>query len=317
MNIVVLDAYTLNPGDLSWEALEALGTCFIYDRTAATDVLARVEDADAVLTNKVAFRRDLIMQLPKLKYIGVLATGYNVVDTAAAAEMGITVTNIPAYSTPSVVQMVFAHILALANRVEHYTAECREGAWARSRDFTFHDTLLFELAGKTLGIIGLGNIGMAVARVALAFGMKVIALTSKTAAAVPPGITPVGKEELFRESDILSLHCPLTPGTRYIVDAESIGWMKRSAIIINTGRGPLVDEDALAKALDEGRLRGAGVDVLSSEPPVPGNPLLSARNCTVTPHIAWATFEARRRLMDIAVGNLEAFLRGETRNKVD
>ena len=255
--------------------------------------------------------------LTRLRYIGVLATGYNVIDTAAAAEHGIVVTNIPAYSTPSVVQMVFAHILAATNRVEHYTGECRTGVWSRNPDFTYWDTSLFELWGKTLGIVGLGHIGMAVARVALAFGMNVIALTSKKKEDLPEGIVPVDKETLFKQSDILTLHCPLTPATTHFVNAATLSLMKPTAMIINTGRGPLVDEAALATALNEGRIAAAGVDVLSSEPPSETNPLLTARNCTVTPHIAWATFEARKRLMDIAVGNVEGFLNGKVQNKVN
>ena len=317
MKIVVLDAYALNPGDLSWEALEALGECAIYDRTAPGQVLERAKDADIILTNKVAITRPLMEALTRLRYIGVLATGYNVIDTVAAAERGIVVTNIPAYSTPSVVQMVFAHILAATNRVEHYTGECRAGVWSRNPDFTYWDTSLFELWGKTLGIVGLGHIGMAVARVALAFGMNVIALTSKKKEDLPEGIVPVDKETLFKQSDILTLHCPLTPATTHFVNATTLSLMKPTAMIINTGRGPLVDEAALATALNEGRIAAAGVDVLSSEPPAETNPLLAARNCTVTPHIAWATFEARQRLMDIAVGNVEGFLKGKVQNKVN
>ncbi len=317
MKIVVLDAYALNPGDLSWEALEALGECAIYDRTAPGQVLERAKDADIILTNKVAITRPLMEALTRLRYIGVLATGYNVIDTVAAAERGIVVTNIPAYSTPSVVQMVFAHILAATNRVEHYTGECRAGVWSRNPDFTYWDTSLFELWGKTLGIVGLGHIGMAVARVALAFGMNVIALTSKKKEDLPEGIVPVDKETLFKQSDILTLHCPLTPATTHFVNATTLSLMKPTAMIINTGRGPLVDEAALATALNEGRIAAAGVDVLSSEPPAETNPLLAARNCTVTPHIAWATFEARQRLMDIAVGNVEGFLNGKVQNKVN
>ena len=317
MNIVVLDAYSLNPGDLSWEALQTLGSCTIYDRTAPDEVCKRAQDADIILTNKVAITRDLMDRLPRLKYIGVLATGFNVIDTAAATEKNIVVTNIPAYSTSSVVQMVFAHLLATANRVEHYTAECRAGVWTRNPDFTYWNTPLIELAGKTMGIVGLGHIGMAVARVALAFGMQVIALTSKKAEALPSGITPVDKPTLFQQSDVLTLHCPLTPDTTHLVNAATLAWMKPTAILINTGRGPLVDEAALATALNEGRIQAAGVDVLSTEPPRADNPLLSARNCTITPHIAWATLEARQRLMDIAVENVKGFLEGKIQNKVN
>lgn len=317
MKVVVLDAYSLNPGDLSWEALKELAVCEIYDRTPAEQTVARCQGAEMVLTNKVAFPREVIRQLPHLKYIGVLATGYNIIDTEAAREQGIVVTNIPAYSTNSVAQMVFAQLLAITNRVEHYTAEIRGGVWSASKDFTYWNTPLVELAGKTMGLVGLGHIGMAVARIALSFGMQVVALTSKPASALPEGICPVDKETLFRRSDVLSLHCPLTAETRGFVDAETLSWMKPTAIVINTGRGPLVDEAALADALNSGRIAAAGVDVLSAEPPASDNPLLSARNCFITPHIAWATLEARQRLMRIAVQNVKAFLDGETVNRVD
>lgn len=316
MKIVVLDGYTLNPGDLSWDALREIGECRIYERTAPADVIERADDAEIILTNKVKITRELIDKLPNLRYIGVLATGYNVIDLEAARQRGVIVTNIPAYSTDSVVQMVFAHILAHTNRVEHYTSANRAGAWASAADFSYFDTPLLELAGKTMGVVGLGHIGMAVARVALAFGMKVIALTSKSAHELPDGIRPVDKESLFRESDVLTLHCPLTTETAHLVNAQTLALMKPSAILINTGRGPLVDERALADALRAGRLAGAGVDVLSDEPPRADNPLLTAPRCTLTPHIAWATLEARQRLMRIAVANIQGFLSGEIINQV-
>lgn len=316
MKIVVLDGYTLNPGDLSWKGLEALGECRVYDRTPAGQVVERAADAEAVLTNKVVIDRAVMEALPGLKYIGVLATGYNVVDVEAAGERGIVVTNIPAYSTDSVVQSVFAHLLNITNRVAHYSEEVRDGRWTACADFTFWDTPLHELHGKTMGIAGLGHIGMAVARVALAFGMRVIALTSKKQADLPDGIESVTKEELFRQSDVLTLHSPLTPETRGFVDARMLALMKPTAIVINTSRGPLVDEADLAEALNEKRIFAAGVDVLSSEPPAADNPLLTARNCFITPHIAWATFEARARLMQIAVNNLDGFLSGDIRNRV-
>lgn len=316
MKIVVLDGYTLNPGDLSWKGIEALGQCTVYDRTLPTEALARAEGADAILTNKVTIRKEMLDALPCLKYIGVLATGYNSIDIQAAGQKGIVVTNIPAYGTDSVVQMVFAHLLAIANRVEHYTHEVRAGNWSKCTDFTFRNTPLFELKGKTMGLVGLGNIGMAVARLAMAFGMQVLAVTSRTKETLPDGITPVGKEDLFRRSDVISLHVPLTPETRNLIDASALSLMKPSAILINTGRGPLINETDLADALNSGRLFAAGVDVLSSEPPKPDNPLLSARNCYITPHIAWATLEARSRLMQIATENLRCFGQGRIQNRV-
>lgn len=316
MKIVVLDGYSLNPGDLSWKGMEELGECIVYDRTQSAEVIERAKGADAILTNKVAVTKEVLKALPGLKYIGVLATGYNVIDIEAAKARGITVTNIPSYSTDSVVQMVFAHLLNCSNRVAHYTEEVRAGRWTESADFTFWDTPLFELKGKTFGIAGLGHIGMAVAKVALAFGMNVIAFTSKQAADLPEGITPVTKEELFRQSDVLSLHIPLTPQTRFFMNAEMLALMKPTAIVINTGRGPLVNERDLADALNNGTIFAAGVDVLSSEPPRADNPLLTARNCSITPHIAWATLEARTRLMEIAVNNLKSYLAGAVQNEV-
>ena len=315
MRIVVLDGYTLNPGDLSWQGLEALGDCRVYDRTSPAEVVGCALDAEIVLTNKVKLTEEIMAELPRLRYIGVLATGYNVVDLEAATRRGIVVTNIPAYSTDSVAQMVFAHLLAIANGVEHYTLKNRAGDWAACQDFSYFDQPPFELVGKTMGIVGLGHIGMAVARLALAFGMRVIAMTSKVD--LPDNIRAVDKETLFRESDVLTLHCPLTPSTANFVNRETLAWMKPSAILINTGRGPLVDEAALAEALNKGRLRAAGVDVLSEEPPRADNPLLSARACYITPHIAWATFEARERLMRIAVGNVAGFLAGNMVNQVN
>ncbi|WP_106830313.1 D-2-hydroxyacid dehydrogenase [Parabacteroides pacaensis] len=316
MKIVVLDGYTLNPGDLSWKGLEELGDCTVYDRTPANEVITRAQGAEAILTNKVVISKEVLDQLPGLKYIGVLATGYNVVDIEAAKSKGIVVTNIPSYSTDSVVQSVFAHLLNITNRVAHYTGEVREGKWVECQDFTFWDTPLFELKGKTMGIAGLGHIGMAVAKVALAFGMKVIAVTSKKKEDLPEGILPVSKEELFKQSDVLSLHSPLTPDTRNFINAERLALMKPTAIIINTSRGPLVNEKDLADALNSGKIFAAGVDVLSTEPPKADNPLLTAQNCYITPHIAWATFEARTRLMDIAVNNLKSYQEGKVQNNV-
>ncbi|MDE6486183.1 MAG: D-2-hydroxyacid dehydrogenase [Muribaculaceae bacterium] len=317
MKIVVLDGYGMNPGDLSWGEIEALGSLTVYPRTAPSDVLARAAGADAVLTNKTVLDGATLRALPGLKYVGVLATGYNVVDIDAARALGIVVANIPAYSTASVAQMVFAHLLAITNRVEHYTADNHAGRWTACPDFCYWDESVVELAGKTFGIVGFGNIGSAVARIALAFGMRVLAFTSKPADALPEGVEKAADmRELFTCSDVLSLHCPLTADTRHLVCADTLALMKPSAILINTGRGPLVDEAALAEALNAGRLRAAGVDVLSSEPPAADNPLLSARNCYITPHIAWASTEARRRLMSITASNLRAFLAGSPVNNV-
>ena len=316
MKIAILDGRTVNPGDLSWESLQALGDCTIYESTSEQEVIEHCADAEAVLTNKVCLRKEALEQLPHLKYIGVLATGYNVIDIEEAKRRGIVVTNIPAYSTDSVVQSVFAHLLNITNQVAHYTSEIKAGAWCSSPDFTYWNTPLTELAGKTFGIVGLGHIGSAVARVAHAFGMKVIALTSKKKEALEDYITPVSKEELFRQSDVLSLHCPLTDSTHHFVNAETLSWMKPSAILINTGRGPLLDEQAVANALNNRSLFAVGVDVLSTEPPMPTNPLLKATHCYITPHIAWATREARIRLIDIATRNLKAFQEGNSINEV-
>lgn len=316
MKITVLDGYGLNPGDLSWDAMAESGELTVYDRTPPEETYERSKDSEILITNKTRIDTALMERLPKLRYIGVLATGYNVVDIDAARKLGVTVTNIPAYSTMSVAQQVFSLILAITNRVEHYTAANREGRWSRNQDFCYWDTPLTELAGKTLGIVGLGNIGQAVARIGLAFGMHVAAYTSKTKKQLPEGIEKKGLREVFAESDVVTLHCPLTPTTENMVDASTLSLMKPTAILINTGRGPLIDEKAVAEALKAGQLGAFGADVLSSEPPEADNPLLSAPNAYITPHIAWATKEARERLMDIAVGNLAAFLRGEVVNAV-
>lgn len=308
--IVVLDGFTANPGDLSWEGLEALGALTVFDRTCPEEVVERSLEADIVLTNKVCLRRREIEQLPRLRYIGVLATGYNVIDTEAAHERGITVTNVPAYSTDSVAQMVFAHLLAVTNRTAHYARQNREGRWAVAPDFCYWDTPLTELTGKTMGIVGLGNIGLRVASIARAFGMKVIALTSKSALSLPAGISKVSKEELFRRSDVLTLHCPLTPDTHQMVNAETLQLMKPSAIVINTGRGPLVNEADMAEALNNRRLAAYCADVLCQEPPDKDHPLMGCPNAFITPHIAWATREARERLIETATENIKAFLHG-------
>lgn len=316
MKIVVLDGYAANPGDLSWDGLKALGECTIYDRTAPEDVLERAKGAEVILTNKVAITAGHMAALPELKYIGVLATGYNIIDIAAAKERGIIVTNIPAYSTPSVAQMVFAHILNITNRVQHYTDEIREGKWTDSNDFCFWDTPLIELLGKKIGLIGLGQTGYNTARLAIGFGMKVWAYTSKSRLQLPPEIRKAELNQLFRECDIVSLHCPLTEATRNLVNAERLAMMKPTAIIINTARGPLVNEQDLADALNSGKIYAAGVDVLSTEPPRADNPLLTARNCFITPHIAWATSAARERLQTILLENIKAYLDGKPVNNV-
>ena len=316
MKIVILDAFTANPGDMSWKGLEELGELMVYDRTKAEETVARAADADIVLTNKVIINKEVIAQLPQLKYIGVLATGYNVVDIKAAHERGIIVTNVPAYSTESVAQMVFAHLLTVTNRTEHYAILNRQGRWSTNPDFSYWDTELTELAGKTFGIVGLGNIGSRVAQIALAFGMKVKALTSKTADALPIGIEKASLEELLATSDVLSLHCPLTDNTRQMINSETLRQMKPTAILINTGRGPLVDDQAIAEALEEGKLAAFCADVLTEEPPKADNPLLKQPNAFITPHIAWATKEARIRLIQVATDNVSSFLNGKAVNVV-
>ena len=314
--IVILDGYTANPGDRSWKGLEALGELTVYDRTKADETVARAAEADIVLTNKVIINKEVIAQLPRLKYVGVLATGYNVVDIEAAHERGIIVTNIPAYSTESVAQMVFAHLLTVTNRTEHYAILNRQGRWSTNPDFCYWDTEMTELAGKTFGIVGLGNIGCRVAQIAIAFGMKVKALTSKTADALPAGIEKASLEELLATSDVVSLHCPLTDNTRRMMNGETLRLMKPTAILINTGRGPLVDDQAIAEALEEGRLAAFCADVLTEEPPKADHPLQKQPNAFITPHIAWATKEARSRLIQVATDNVSSFLSGKAINVV-
>lgn len=312
MKIVVLDGYTLNPGDLSWNGLKNLGDVTIYDRTSTADVINHIGEAPIILTNKVIIDRNIMKACPTLKYIGVLATGYNVVDINAAHEQGITVTNIPAYSTASVAQMVFAHILNITNDIANYAHEARNGKWSTCPDFCYWNKPIIELADKSMGVIGLGNIGMAVAKIALAFGMKVLAATSKPQSSLPEGITASTIDNVLKNADIISLHCPLTENTKEMINGESIKKMKRSAILINTGRGPLVNEQDLATALNNGNIAAFGADVLSIEPARADNPLLKAKNCYITPHIAWATTEARTRLMSIAVENVRQFIARET-----
>lgn len=311
MKIVALDGYAANPRDLSWDEMKKLGECVVYDRIAPAEVVERAEGADVLLTNKVVITAEHMAALPQLKYIGVMATGYNIVDTAAAKERGITVTNIPAYSTDSVAQMVFAHLLNIAQQVQHHSEEVHKGRWTNSPDFCFWDTPLIELAGKKMGIVGLGNTGMRTARIAISFGMEVCAYTSKSHFQLPHEIKKMELNELFAECDVVSLHCPLTEQTREMVNARRLSLMKPTAILINTGRGPLVNEQDLADALNSGRIYAAGVDVLSQEPPCADNPLLTARNCYITPHIAWASTAARQRLMQIALDNLKAYMEGK------
>ena len=317
MKIVELDGYAANPGDLSYDGFKELGEFVVYPRTAAEDVVERAKDADAILINKVNIDGKVMDALPKLKYIGILATGYNVVDIDAATERGIVVCNIPAYSTYSVAQMTFSLMLAITNRVEYYAQKNRNGRWSYNQDFCYWDMPLHELEGKTMGIVGLGNIGMQVATIARAFGMDVFALTSKNSVDLPMGIQKTTLDGLLSISDVLSLHCPLTDSTRHIINEQSLAKMKSGSILINTGRGPLVDEAAVAKALHEGKLAGYGADVLSQEPPSEDNPLLKEPNAYITPHIAWATIEARTRLFDVAIENIKAFMAGTPQNVVN
>ena len=316
MRIVILDGFTATQHDLSWKEVEMLGEVIVYDRTRPADTVERCRGAVAVLTNKVVLSADVIAQLPELKYIGVLATGYNVVDLEAARQQGIVVTNIPAYSTMSVAQMVFAHILNVTMHVDHYAVENRNGRWSRSEDFCWMDTPVVELSGKILGIVGLGNIGSAVARIANAFGMEVMAVTSKEQPLLPNYIKKVTTDGLFRTSDFISLHCPLTESTRGLICRESIAMMKPGVVIINTGRGPLVNEQDMAEALQQGRVGAFCADVLAQEPPAANHPLSGSPRAYITPHIAWASREARMRLIHIAAANLEAFLNGKPQNVV-
>ena len=315
MRIVILDAHTVNPGDLSWHPLEEMGDVMVYERTSRDEVVKRCKGAEIVLTNKVVLDAEILNQLPHLTYIGVLATGYNVVDLEVATRQSITVTNIPAYSTNSVAQMVWAHILNITNRVGHYAEENTKGRWTESKDFCYYDFTHSELAGKTMGIVGMGNTGMATARIAQAFGMNVIAYTSKTELPVVMG--KASMDEVFKESDIVSLHCPLTAETKGLVNKERLDMMKPTAILINTSRGPVVNEADVAEALNEGKIAAFGADVVSVEPAQKGNPLLTAKNCFLTPHIAWATKEARQRLIDICIENVKAFIAGKAVNVVN
>ena len=316
MRIVVLDGHTLNPGDLSWAGLHELGQCQIHDRTSPDDIVRRAQEAEIVLTNKTQLSKETLAQLPKLRYIGVLATGYNVVDVKAASQQNICLTNIPAYGTVSVAQMVFAHLLNLTQHVAEHGQSVQAGDWSRSRDFCYWNFPLVELAGLTMGIIGLGRIGQTTARLALDFGMKVIYFDVEKSITPQVSARPVDLDTLFRESDVVSLHCPLTDSNYRLVNEQRLRLMKPTAFLINTSRGPLIDEKALADALNAGKIAGAGLDVLGREPPEADNPLSKAKNCYITPHIAWATKAARQRLMDIALTNIRAFMNGKPQNVV-
>ena len=318
MKIVILDGFTANPGDLSWDGLREHGELSIYDRTTPEQLLNRADGAEILLTNKVVVDASAMAALPNLRYIGVLATGYNVVDIAEAHRRDIAVTNIPAYSTMSVAQMVMAHLLNITNQVAFHAEAVRQGDWQQSPDFSFTKTPLIELDGLTLGIVGLGNTGTATARMAQAMGMKVMAMSSKSRETLNQlGIRKAKDyEQLFSEADVVSLHCPLTDKTRHLVNRERLALMKPTAILINTGRGPLLDEQAVADSLVTGKLYAAGIDVLTEEPPRKGSPLITAPRCHITPHIAWASAAARRRLINIATNNVAAFLRGEALNRI-
>ena len=315
--IVVLDGYTLNPGDLSWDGLKQLGEVTVHDFTPADKILVRADGAAILFTNKTPLAAETLAQLKDLRYIGVLATGYNVVDIAAAAQLGIVVTNIPTYGTQSVAQMVFALLLELCHHVQLHSDAVKAGEWTSSRDFCFWKAPLIELLGKTIGIVGFGRIGRQVACVAHALGMRVIA-HDKRQADTPEydGFKWVTLNELLQEADVISLHCPLFPDTQGMISKKSLARMKKTAFLINTARGPLIVEQDLADALDNGQIAGAALDVLSVEPPPAENPLLKAKNCLITPHISWATKEARTRLMNIAVENLKAYLDGEPANVI-
>lgn len=317
MQIVLLDGYASNPGDLTWEPLKAMGEVTVYDRTQPSEVVERAHDAEIIVTNKVTLTRQTLEQLPNLRLICVLATGYNTIDTLAARDLGITVCNVPAYSTDSVAQMVFALILNMTNRVAHYARQTREGRWSAAPDFCYWDLPVSELAGKTLGIVGLGHIGAKVASIAREFGMDVFAFTSKNSIDLPDYIQKTTLEGLFGVSDILTLHCPLTADTHELINARTLARMKRGALLVNTGRGPLVNEADVAAALASGQLGGYGADVMCSEPPAADNPLFAQPNAFITPHIAWASVEARQRLLNATFANIRAFQDGHPQNVVN
>ena len=318
MKIVILDGFTTSQGDLSWDGLRKLGELEVFDRTKPEQLLERAQNAEVLLTNKVIIDAKAMAALPQLRYIGVLATGYNVVDIEEAHKRGIAVTNIPAYSTMSVAQMVMAHLLNITNQVALHAEAVRNGEWQASPDFSFTKSPLIELDGLTFGIVGLGNIGKQVAQMAQSLGMKVMAVSSKSEEVIREmGICKASSyKQLFSEADVVSLHCPLTKETHHLVNSERLALMKPSAILINTGRGPLLDEQAVADALSAEKLYAVGVDVLEEEPPREGGPLISAPRCFITPHIAWASAAARRRLIDIATQNVAAFMQGKMLNRI-
>jgi glycerate dehydrogenase len=316
MKIVVLDGFAMNPGDLNWNALKQLGATEIYERSTLEETAKRIADADIVLTNKAILNEELINAAPKLKYIGVMATGYNIVDITAAHTRNIIVTNVPSYSTASVAQLTFAFILELANHTALYAESVRQGGWVKSKDFSYHLEPIMELQNKILGIIGFGQIGKAVAKIALAFGMKVIASHKHLERDPMEGVRFVDEKTCFREADILSLHCPLNEKNFHFVNKKLLATMKQTSFVINTSRGGLINEPDLAGALNKEIIAGAALDVLSTEPPSADNPLLSAKNCLINPHVAWATFESRSRLMKVVVNNVKAFLEGKAENVV-
>ena len=317
MKIVVLDGYTLNPGDLSWEGLQALGETEIHDYSAPDEIVPRAQGAELIMPNKAVISKEVIDQLPDLKYIGVQATGYNIIDIETAAERGIVVTNIPTYGTPSVAQMVFAHVLNLTQRVAHHDDTVKEGRWTSNRDFCYWDFPLLELMDLTMGIVGYGRIGQRTGEIASAFGMKLLVHDEYIKPEDHPNAEFASVEEVFKRSDVISLHCPLTPETEKLANAERLAMMKETAFLVNTSRGPLVDDQALADALNAGTIAGAGLDVLTVEPPPTDNPLMKAKNCYITPHIAWATRSARSRLLDTLVENAKAFIDGKPQNVVN
>jgi len=318
MNIVVLDGFTLNPGDLSWERIRQLGALTIYDRTSVDEIVERSKGAEVVLTNKVPLATDTLERLPDLKYIGVLATGYNIIDIDYARRRGIAVTNVPGYSTDSVAQLTFALLLELCHRVQRHSDRVAEGKWSRSPDFCFWDYPLIELSGKAMGIVGFGEIGQKVADIASALGMDILGYSrTRTDQAHRKNFRWADLDELLERSDVISLHCPLTPQTKGLINRSTLAKMKPAAFLLNTARGSLVEEADLAAALDQGKIAGAGLDVLAVEPPAADNPLFTAKNCLITPHIAWATKEARSRLMQIATENLSAYLEGRPQHVVN
>lgn len=317
MKIVILDGYTENPGDLSWEGFENLGELEVYDRTAKEDIVKRIGDAQAVIVNKTPLTKETLLACPQIKYIGVLATGYNVVDTSAAKEIGAVVCNIPTYGTTAVAQYAFALLLEVCHHVGSHSESVHDGQWSKCSDFCYWNYPLIELAGKTMGIIGFGRIGQNTAKIARAYGMNVLAYDEMQNESGKALGEYVSLDELYAKSDVISLHCPLFPSTQGMINKNSIVKMKDGVIIINTSRGPLIVEEDLAQALDSGKVYAAGVDVVSTEPIQEDNVLLKAKNCIITPHIAWAPKESRQRLMDIAVDNLDKFLAGTTINQVN